>query len=665
MPVQLPPVPLKPQLTTPPSLDAWKSVRRSLRALRSGPERVFSGLVLGLAGADDLLTRMREMANAAGLTIHVIRVDLRLSTDSNFADPSLFALFRSWCEEGLIDWLIVRPPTSSWGKPWANFRETAFPFEVDASAGEHRERMINDSRFLVHALALAAILLEKDGTWVIELPGARTTAIMETRAVQELLEKPGVRVTEFSPCGWSAPVCEMRVLLHNFRQYLPVRPCVHEMPLQHGARSIQRAGPNTLATTLLGHVLQNLNDDQERGSGPGGWRRSGIRTRRVYTPLRPERVLIEEQVETGEATHRFLNETAAEGGLIFLKEGQTATYLHVDDGLIFSQRVPATSPVCNDIMNIVADDLSKLGFVIKERIGAENRDKKMIGVRLDPQLPVVSLPANKAMLLRESLWWVASHPTVNTGILRSLVGVWTWAALLARPLLSAMHVIFTFIERFPDQTVLWWPSARWETRRLGHLVPALRADLSRMPFAWICASDASGSNSIDEGGLGLTTAWAPPQLAQSVAATAPRPGRTIANLNGTFRGMRNHRKELDSRIAASLLPPETFALAWLPIASRRLVRREHITLKEARGSLWLLELATATGRCRRRILICLMDNEAWSSATFKGRSPKYALNRLLQKRAALTTACEIDFLLPWIDTHRQPSDALSRTWTPY
>jgi len=125
--------------------------------------------------------------------------------------------------------------------------------------------------------------------------------------------------------------------------------------------------------------------------------------------------------------------------------------------------------------------------------------------------------------------------------------------------------------------------------------------------------------------------------------------------------MKNHRRELDARMAVSLLPAETFDLTWLPVANQRLRRREHITLKEARGSLLLLELLAATGLCRRKIITSLMDNEAWSSATFKGRSPRYALNRLLQRRAALTTANEIDFLLPWVDTLRQPSDWLSRS----
>lgn len=56
----------------------------------------------------------------------------------------------------------------------------------------------------------------------------------------------------------------------------------------------------------------------------------------------------------------------------------------------------------------------------------------------------------------------------------------------------------------------------------------------------------------------------------------------------------------------------------------------------------------------------LQDNQSLSGAHSKGRSTAWALNRVLRRKTALLTACDIRMLLPWIQTSHQVADGLSR-----
>ena len=297
---------------------------------------------------------------------------------------------------------------------------------------------------------------------------------------------------------------------------------------------------------------------------------------------------------------------------------------------------------------------------VPDRRRAAERDKKMLGFVLDEARPVFRIPRDKAHHLQVALRWMASYPVVDTSLLHSVVGVWIWAALLNRPLLAALSYVFGFLEAFPRARVAWWPSARREVVLMARLVPAMTAYLDRRPFPWVFATDAEGDNRHDRGGYGLMAAFAGNSLAEELAQGAPRPGRTVANLNGSFTSMHKHVRELDARVSASRVPPAIFDLSWMPVLGRRFHRREHITMLEARASLVLLELLASMGCCRGRTVLSLEDNEAWSAAVAKGRSPRFIINMLLKRRTALCLTAEIDFELPWTDTIRQPADWLSR-----
>jgi len=389
----------------------------------------------------------------------------------------------------------------------------------------------------------------------------------------------------------------------------------------------------------------------QNGTGPGGWRRDAAVVKRVMVPSG--------RAEPGGANEFFLNQLACDGGSLRLREKDTAAYLHVDDGLFFSHR--SSVPACDEVMHRVAAKLEQVGFVVPQQTESAVTDKKLVGYVLDPNEPRLRLPPEKARDLQSALRWAARVEMVDTAILHSLIGIWIWACLLKRPLLATLGAVFVFLERYPRMRVKWWPTARREVLMAADLVPALEADLGRPTLDWIFASDAEGINSTDLGGFGIVAARASLELADEAALGAPRAGRTIAGLDGTFGAMRRHQRELEARVASSRVPPEVFKLQWVPILGRRWRRPQIILLLEGQATIVLLEMLAASPACRKHVVVSLQDNEAWSSAAAKGRSPNWWVNRLLRRRGALCTAAEIDLELPWTDTLRQPADALSRT----
>ena len=116
-------------------------------------------------------------------------------------------------------------------------------------------------------------------------------------------------------------------------------------------------------------------------------------------------------------------------------------------------------------------------------------------------------------------------------------------------------------------------------------------------------------------------------------------------------------------VAVSKVPRALFDDAsdrWLPLLQGRWRWREHITMGEARVSLRVMETVSAFPQAGGFIVAILEDNEPWSSATMKGRSPTFRVNSLLRRRCAHELATGIEFVQPWVDTRSQPADNLNR-----
>ena len=96
-------------------------------------------------------------------------------------------------------------------------------------------------------------------------------------------------------------------------------------------------------------------------------------------------------------------------------------------------------------------------------------------------------------MLVDALRALARAPRADIDETRSALGVWVWAALLRRDLLSIPQCLFSFIERHQGLVVPWWPSARRELLCMSYTVLAMFTDLGAPLSNLICVSDAMGA----------------------------------------------------------------------------------------------------------------------------------------------------------------------------
>ena len=157
-----------------------------------------------------------------------------------------------------------------------------------------------------------------------------------------------------------------------------------------------------------------------------------------------------------------LNETCPNGNRTILDQHNMAFYLHVDDGGLFGSGDATRS---NQLLDDIANDLEAIGFNVPDRKKHGDLDKLM-GYAITSTPATFSLPVHKGALLQKSLQWLAEDLYVHTGLLRSLLGVWIWGALLNRPLLSIPWKMFQMIDQHEDQLIKWWPSARRECKAM-------------------------------------------------------------------------------------------------------------------------------------------------------------------------------------------------------
>lgn len=68
------------------------------------------------------------------------------------------------------------------------------------------------------------------------------------------------------------------------------------------------------------------------------------------------------------------------------------------------------------------------------------------------------------------LRWTASRSCVQICLLRSLVGIWIYGALVRREVLAVAHHVFKFMDEYEGLAPYWWRSARDEVLAMpaGH-----------------------------------------------------------------------------------------------------------------------------------------------------------------------------------------------------
>ncbi len=651
----------------------------AVRGARQEAERVFvvMHLFAGPRRERDLHEYVEQEAGEQGLRLLMVSVDLLADAQWDLGDPSTFHCLMDLIVEGLIDITVGGPPCSTWsilrhrhlpggprplrlrgrhawGVPWLNSKE--------------RCRVTESNVLTLNALALCEGCSSRGGGHGIEHPADPGedpfASIWGTPEVQEFEARTGSRRHILHQCMYGGPVRKPTCISGNLEGLdSEGRLCdnMREHDRRFGLndrgefRSHELARyPADLCRFLADCIVKTLCKFRLNGSGPTGWRRSTVPTVRVSDWSR-------RSTNESEVAVAVLNEDVVRGRSVVLRDKQAGAHLHVDDGAILCS---ATTPgLSHQIMHRSADSLERIGFQVKDR-QTDGSLSKILGYEPRRHPARLSLPADKAILLIDSLRSLAGQRGVEVDELRSVTGVWIWGALLKRELLSVPQRLFGFIDRLQGQTVRWWPSARREVLWTADTVIAMHADLGAALPTTLFATDAMGASDLDHGGYGIVTCACPRGIVEQTFQEALEPGFSVTKLDGSFSGLKNPSLPITRTVPFTRVSDDVVNADWKPLAWGRWNKTDHITLGESRALVELLQVLANSSRCHRHRVISLQDNRPTVGAMNKGRSTAPALNFVCRQRCALTVASEIQVLLPWVEGPKMPADWLSRFTDP-
>ncbi len=349
----------------------------------------------------------------------------------------------------------------------------------------------------------------------------------------------------------------------------------------------------------------------------------------------------------------------ARGRAAVIEKGQAAFYLHVDDGVFIAER--GTDEAASQCISTVAA-LEEAGFDVPN-VQSDAELLKVIGIEPERSPARLRLPADRAALLQSALRHMVSLAIVDVAVLRSLVGVWVWAALLRRDLLCIPAAIFKFMDAYEGQVTLWWRSARREAACMATAIGAFYADLGAPLAPVIFATDAMGAGDEDAGGFGIVAKNVGSCMARTCYELGRRPGYSVTKLSGEFTGLKSPHDQIFRRIPFTCLPRELLEDSggcWKRADWGRWRYADHITLGECRTVVRLLRGIAQCPSAHRTKVLSLQGNGATAGASAKGRSPAPALNFLLRQKTASAVAAEVFSSLPWVQTKVMPADDLSR-----
>ncbi len=314
---------------------------------------------------------------------------------------------------------------------------------------------------------------------------------------------------------------------------------------------------------------------------------------------------------------------------------------------------------CDKLLDLTVEGLGGVGFQLTQQSRAGELDK-VVGYEVVQRPAEFRLPKKKMMLLRMALMFLVNQRSVNTAVLRSLLGMWIFGSLLRRDLLSIPHGVFRFLEKYEDQTVCWWPVARDEVRAMAHVIPLMVCHVGSPVLSWLFSTDAMGANDYDHGGYGIAVTEIDELEVDSLLQQGEVLGRSIARLDG-MQGAKFPQRSLRPTVPYTLLPERLFESSrWTAVEHGRWRYGDHIAIGESRTVLKMLRRVGGWPALHGKALFSLQDNMPTACAMTKGRSPSFALNRVLRMKAAVCLAARLRAFLPWVESARQPADELSR-----
>ena len=180
-------------------------------------------------------------------------------------------------------------------------------------------------------------------------------------------------------------------------------------------------------------IAKTLERMLHNGTGPGGFSNKESRALRVTGWTRAG-----SDVSKGLSV---INEAFVSGRGTLIDDQNPATYIHIDDDLFLTSAAPQEEAQCDQLMETAARALKNLGFGTSSEVRDQDFDK-IVGYELTHAPPLLRVPASKGFMMMEALKWLTLAPWVDVDLLRSIMGMWIWACLTSRLLLSTMSAIF-------------------------------------------------------------------------------------------------------------------------------------------------------------------------------------------------------------------------------
>ena len=546
---------------------------------------------------------------------------------------------------------------------------------LDDLTDAETSRVVVSNRLYMHFLALCEAASSRGGMHGWEHPADRGAppypSIFATSEMQGMEARTGSRRAVHHQCVWGCERPKKTCITGNLFGLDSMDQCfcpgVSDQHVHTGVSwgrdssgkfhsSRLQAYPTQYAKKIASLIFASATELFESGKGPTGSIRTDTEIIRSTNYGHRHR-------GTQKPAVTLLNEDMAHCRHTLLDSYQSASYLHVDDLLCLSVS-SALAVHADKLMAHMAASLRGIGFKVpEESCQCDFQLDKIIGYTIWRDLGRFTVDTKKWVCIRGALLELAAIMYINVEVLRSIAGVWMFAALVRRDCISIPFHIFKFMELYEGKVVRLPAVVKDEILAMAAAVPLLYFSYSDCFGRSVFATDAMGDNDVDNGGYAVVCRGMSDSMLSEVLEVGCAPGRTIARLHGELSGAKYPCKRLVSTKPFSLLSDRWFeAVDWTPLCRGRWRFSDGIILGESRAVNKMLNIVSVFRGSQNSNIFGLQDNTAVAGASNKGRSSAMPLNRTLRKRAAILLAKSIRLILPWVQSAAQPADQGSRTF---
>ncbi|CAK0901668.1 unnamed protein product, partial [Prorocentrum cordatum] len=300
------------------------------------------------------------------------------------------------------------------------------------------------------------------GIFFVPKSDGKLRLIFDTRRVNQLFEPPAHTALPTAGC-WKGLLLEPNDEL--CLSQVDVEACFYRMRAPPGMEEVFVLPP------LDCDALRRLRPDIAIGGDvtcspllivlPMGWNWSLVFCQEMVTQC---------VQRAGYPPSRIIEDKRATPSLV----GQTAAAVYVDGVAVIGTQSAQTVQDCRTI----AESLLAVGLVTKD-MELPQDERPFTGLIFEKGSGRISLSRSRIWRIRRAFQFAAEADKLTGVQMRMLLGHYTWAAMLRRPLLSVFAACYSFAEKAGDMAWRPWATVRHELRLGAALVAMASVDLRR------------------------------------------------------------------------------------------------------------------------------------------------------------------------------------------